>query len=570
MVRVLLCFVAVSSLIDTRDLFADAFATYLLGPSGCETDLDTTEVIMNHKVVAAEDSDDLNIHVYVVGSEDRNSILKTYPLDEFPMTLDLQVVTKPNPNVFPSTSAYQFAIEVAGKAYFPKGACEGKKRAAGSTTETIQVVVEEPGATVWAAWASAHEKVRLTPVLEFIANPNVVAAAVVEEEVEVVPEAATDPDPIPARQEVKEVPIDDGRWAVGGGTMTAEDEEIPQIWFNFVNMRAGCTSVDLSDANLSLIQKHPVHHDTQHELHVEDSGTPGKIPAELSLSLDASYSVVVLEASPGASWETGYGAPGCNFQRVAIGADETWPKLIIHEDVDIRVWAVYSVGHTPYIAESATLYRTSHLKLEYESSSKAAAPVEPVDTEPEELHHTELEAVETDLEMLPEELTPAEELLEEETSEKEKDRKEKRRIKERRRRPAKRADRQLEREEERHEERHAARVPPLDRPRHDNAREATKEDRRAAAQAAARARHQDPVDGSTATASLLQAARGAATGGGDAKAPVVSPLNVDPVDDFSAGPSYFMGMAILVVATAVSIKVCLVASQRNMKGRRDL
>lgn len=185
---VLLCLVAVFSLMDSRGgiLFADAFASYLLSSSGCMTDLDTSEVMMNHAVVSAEESDDLNIHVYVVGSDDRDTILKTYPVDQFPVTLDLQVITKPNPNVFPSTSAYQYAIEVAGKAYFPRGACEGKKRAAGSLTETIRVVVEEPGATVWAAWASAYEMVRLTPVLEFTTTPTVVA----------VPEAVTDPDSV--------------------------------------------------------------------------------------------------------------------------------------------------------------------------------------------------------------------------------------------------------------------------------------------------------------------------------------------------------------------------------------
>jgi hypothetical protein len=179
LIRVLLCLVLalIASLMDTRGglLFANAFSSYLLSSSGCQTDLDTTEVIMNHAVISAEESDDLNIHVYVVGSDDRDTILETYSVDQFPVTLDLQVITKPNPNVFPSTSAYQFAIEVAGKAYFPKGACEGKKRAAGALTETIQVVVEEPGATVWAAWASAHEGVRLTPVLEFIAAKAVVA-----------------------------------------------------------------------------------------------------------------------------------------------------------------------------------------------------------------------------------------------------------------------------------------------------------------------------------------------------------------------------------------------------------
>jgi hypothetical protein len=79
------------------------------------------------------------------------------------------------------------------------------------------------------------------------------------------------------------------------------------------------------------------------------------------------------------------------------------------------------------------------------------------------------------------------------------------------------------------------------------------------------------VDASAATTSLLQTARRAAAGGGDAQgAAGDSPPNVDPAVAFSVGPSYYIGMAILVLANAAAIQICLVTSQRNMKGRRDL
>lgn len=559
LVRVLLCLVAISSLMDYQGgLFTDAFSTYLLSSSGCETDLDTSEVIMNHAVVAAEDSDDLNIHVYVVGSDDRNSILKTYPVDQFPVTLDLQVITKPNPNVFPSTSDYQFAIEVAGKAYFPKGACEGKKRAAGALTETIQVVVEEPGATVWAAWASAHEKVRLTPVLEFITSPKVV-------EVEVVPEVATDRDPVleigdaAALGEPKEATVDDEN----GATAT-------EVWSKFVTSSAGCVSVILSDATLSMIQNHPVHHDPEHVLHVE-SGTSEKIPAELTLSLDASYGTVVLEASAGATFERQGQDAACSGQRVAVTAGEEWPKLIIHEDRDIRVWAIYAgVADND---DSAILYRTNHLKLEYESSSSSQTRelVEPV-------------AVDTmfglELEVLPpprEELLPEEMFeLQEEISKNKEDLKNSRRSRKRRFRNEKRGDRQTEKEQFA-----VGAATPRSRKAEKDARHGHQQgmtepmnlgdaSRAAAISAAAKVRDQaqQHVVSSATAASLLQTARRAAAAGGYVEAEPGSPRNVDV--DFSVGPSYFTGLAILILANAAAIQICLVTSQRNMKGRRDL
>jgi hypothetical protein len=518
-------------MIDTSLLFADAFATYLLSSSGCMVDLDTTEVIMNHAVVSAEDSDDPNIHIYVVGGgDDKHAILKEHAVDEFPITLMLQVLTKPNPNVFPSTCNYQYIMDVAGKAHFPKGSCEGKKRIAGNLAEKMEVVIEEPGAVVWAGWACAHEAVRLIPAMEFT------QMAV---ELEVVPEIEA-----VAPQEPDAVPV-----AVA---------DAQADWSTFLLSDAGCGAVQLSDINLAVIQNHLVEHDAQHALSVV-SGTSESIPAELKLSLDAAYDVVVLETSAGANFapKDGVGS-ACGGQRVAVAHGEAWPKLTIHEDKDIRVWAVYSVAG----GDSSTkiLYKTSHLKLEYEASStQPKVPAEAAGQEDPKGGKKEDFAG----------ILEAQRKLKDDP-----------RSREHRGRPAKRADRQMQKDElVAAREQRTRDSEKKNRIRNHGGVEQTKTERRDALLAKIQ-KDRLPGGAASSTAALLQrsgrgVAREAGTVGAAGSLPKTaagaagSLPETDPAGVFYVGSSYYMGMAILVVANALAIQLCLVMSQRK-KGRRDM
>ena len=151
---------------------AEAFPTYLLSKSNCWTELATDEVIMNHPVVAATDSDDtfMRIVIATVGDKDKKYEISDQndqsivSIKEFPAVVPLQVVTT-NEN---TNQDYQYAMDVVGEGFFEGGSCEGKSRVAARGTETVHVTVNQPGASVVAAWAAGFEATRLTPILTFV------------------------------------------------------------------------------------------------------------------------------------------------------------------------------------------------------------------------------------------------------------------------------------------------------------------------------------------------------------------------------------------------------------------
>ncbi|GAX19599.1 hypothetical protein FisN_19Hh178 [Fistulifera solaris] len=132
-----------------------SFATYLLSRSNCWTDLSTDEVIMNHRVVSHEESDDPMMHIRLVHG----------PLPAgttFPTKVALQVLTEN-----PSTD-YQYVMEVNGTgAAFVGGSCDMDRRIAGRSKDIVELTLNDASApvTVWAGWAAGHEAVRLTPEL---------------------------------------------------------------------------------------------------------------------------------------------------------------------------------------------------------------------------------------------------------------------------------------------------------------------------------------------------------------------------------------------------------------------
>lgn len=149
------------------------FATYLLSNMGCMTDLSTDEVIMNSQVVAAVDSDHKNVRLVLVSEDqlqqqeqmgDGSTRLFLKPA-EGPRRLDLKLEAEGVHDV-------QFVVETTEGGQMEHGQCDSMKRVAarGKDVVTLELLndnsISEP-VTVWAGWATGHEAVRLTPVLEF-------------------------------------------------------------------------------------------------------------------------------------------------------------------------------------------------------------------------------------------------------------------------------------------------------------------------------------------------------------------------------------------------------------------
>lgn len=165
-------FLLMTILLSGRPDCCDAFASYLISDSNCWTELATDEVIMNHPVVAAADSDDPEMQIMVANIDDDTSdalavVNGQIAVPGFPATVPLRVATSADSKTDPD---YQWAMDILdGSGTFVDGGCEAKNRVAGQgAKEFVQVVVEQAGATVVAAWATSHEAVRLTPVVEFV------------------------------------------------------------------------------------------------------------------------------------------------------------------------------------------------------------------------------------------------------------------------------------------------------------------------------------------------------------------------------------------------------------------
>ncbi len=155
----------------------DAFAYNLVGTrSGCMTELDTSEIIMNNKVVAVSESDFPKMRLGLVHEKEPSSVIEvdynrslpfacwirlSNPYDEF-STIEYVVETK-------STSSKNSAT------FAEVGGCENNRRAAGKTGPNdlgIFFRIEEwPDSEgefhVLGGWASGHEKVRLLEPLIF-------------------------------------------------------------------------------------------------------------------------------------------------------------------------------------------------------------------------------------------------------------------------------------------------------------------------------------------------------------------------------------------------------------------
>jgi hypothetical protein len=273
------------------------FATYLLSRSGCLTDLDTTEVIMNYKVlqqpqaqVQAEeeevDADADHARMQLVLHQPNEKVIQVSRIDStstiwidvdvehetptFPMTINLQLLPE-NKNAAPSekNGDYQFVLETAlldenGQAlpvkdnaysFFPKGSCDKHKRVAGRQAEVVSIVIaKEPppppsstnskgggGVAVWAGWAAEHEAVTIsTPLYIRLATAETKAAAA----------AAAKAAAAEAKLAAAAKAAAEGKAALPAGVLangaTADNNT---AWSDFILSDTGCHAIDLSQTN---------------------------------------------------------------------------------------------------------------------------------------------------------------------------------------------------------------------------------------------------------------------------------------------------------------------------------
>jgi hypothetical protein len=169
---------------------SNAFASYMTSGAGCLTDLDTTEVIMNHPVVASPSwadkaRDGLSLVVTPSASDTTalptarpgsSSLAKNVTADraviqvpQVPYTVWVKVEgTAPD--------AAQYVLQVGGgdggeadstdvAASLEGGQCADATRYTGIVRrdEGVALTIHRDGAQLWAGWAAGHEAVQLLP-----------------------------------------------------------------------------------------------------------------------------------------------------------------------------------------------------------------------------------------------------------------------------------------------------------------------------------------------------------------------------------------------------------------------
>jgi hypothetical protein len=342
------------------------FASYLLSRSNCWTELSTDEVIMNQHVVAADASEDASMRVRVKESEDDTTYTLS-PTTSFPITLALQVVT----DRIETNSDYQFVLEVNATegeedvVFFENGSCDHHKRVAGRGREIVELTLTAATtAQVYAGWACGHEAVRLTPILNILAAPPSVKK--VPENQDISPETLEF-----KKEKVPPIVVEDHPQEHKEQEAEASpNKQQKQSWDEFVLSEGGCQTIQLSDANImnTLHQDDvPISQQQTAELYVDHS-IADRIPADMTIGLDTTveWDRLVLQCNTGATFE----ASSCQGQRVAVSKGDPWPKLTIHEDVKIDVWGLYSQGKELYRAEPLELVWTPPVAKDDEPPKK--------------------------------------------------------------------------------------------------------------------------------------------------------------------------------------------------------
>lgn len=338
----------------------DAFASYLLSTTGCRTDLDTTEVIMNQLVVAAGEEESANnevvdgdeaipsFHVVVadhtVAADGSLTIATPVSSSHHPILLSLQIV--PTPPLSPQSTHvkdYQFVVQTTEGCRFVHGGCDDERRIAGRGSETVQLAIPPPttesvrGAdvcTVWGGWAAGHHAVRLTPAVVIRLHAN---------------EHNHPGDAHVAEPTWFEVGTEQG--CTDGGTLVDAVGMGSRLVVEDTDDRYGKlgvkTEVDAVPAELSLYW----------------SPRPG---GDASVN-ESTIDTLVLETSPGATFTDG----ACGGKRTVVTKEmlsntAAWPQLTIHTERTVSVYGVYALTGPDHVDK---LYRMDTLTLEWSPPS---------------------------------------------------------------------------------------------------------------------------------------------------------------------------------------------------------
>jgi hypothetical protein len=174
--RSLLATLALMLLLCERFTFSNAFATWLQ----CYVDLDDTEIVMNHKILAPEDAPHI-VHVQVrpavadanagAAGDDENDESEWMSTLEYPAGAKTRIhaMIQPPPEATgaDASRALQWVMETTDGATFlaPSAVCNGSRSNGANQKEfaVLEINGETDTVQLWAAWAGGHEPVSLTP-----------------------------------------------------------------------------------------------------------------------------------------------------------------------------------------------------------------------------------------------------------------------------------------------------------------------------------------------------------------------------------------------------------------------
>ena len=316
------------------------FASYMTSTANCFIELDPSEVVMNHRMVAApawSNTDTTNIRIVVTDLDgqalptqphatrnDRQEV----PVTQFPVQVHVQVTgTQPDA---------QYVLQVAANdddsdnnqpyTYFTDGRCDQQARTTGRINDAgATLTIHAPATHLWGGWAAGHEAVRLLPGFVFVLGDD-------------------------------EAPAQDEPASIITSSLSS--------WTDFMVTEQGCTSVPLSDLPVKVHDRDV--QPTVHQARLEVQQSLPHHAYEIGLSVTTTtVQDVVVEVSTGAQWQDAVcdGAQRRVLTNVTNNQQPTVAlgTLQIDQDTDetsVTVRALYSVTenqHVVYTAEPLTI-----------------------------------------------------------------------------------------------------------------------------------------------------------------------------------------------------------------------
>lgn len=145
-------------------IIAMAYANAYPNIVRCNTNLDSSEIMMGHNIIEYKDAD-IKVHLEVkADGDDQWTSGDIYRLrksnsSELQVRLGLPESLKNDP--FDTT---MFVLETTQGAKFVRGTCEGRRAFGMEASNELKLSIEDPFDTIflWGAWAHGYEPVKLT------------------------------------------------------------------------------------------------------------------------------------------------------------------------------------------------------------------------------------------------------------------------------------------------------------------------------------------------------------------------------------------------------------------------